>query len=697
MDNAQYVRTLKDLKVKLERLQKKKFKDQTKVLNNELLVLKYKNKIHKIVSKNLFGDENKLTDFESKLGKISNGVVLPSKVYSKSKNVFRVVLTKNEFSKYNKSYTKDDIKKVGLKISKKLSNEGLQGTISTTLNFNGIIRSGFQSNINGEISIFDPKNYYNADNYDLEHYANINSFDNVVFWITATNEYVEQGGNSSFNDCFWFCLNNGISQYNPWKKPEDLKKFLKIGRGDLIGLKHMEQIEREIGKVGINISGDCFYISKLGHLKNLNLVLKNNHYQINHGLNRKVKFCSYTDKTILLYNKTERIGFDGTNEIYVDEEYYDEILNFKTEYMIVERTKFHLSVSDEYEQYIKLINDLKNKSNGLINIYRTGTIKKTALKLLDDTTKHISPEHIEYDEALIIENSTSNGFIFNEEYEGVAHKGDISSLYPSIYSSKNMLVPIKRGIFKILTNENIIEMNQKLNGGYAFGLYRFNIYKSGNSKIDRLFRFKPLDDPKNNNILRKNFYTSVDLKMADTLGLKKELIIDNDINCVLYPRSHCLTGFEIFGKFVEVLKPLKEQNIDGAKLILNILSGSLSEKNIKKLYIDEDSSDYINLDELNLVFHDFMLTLKNKSVYKCISKDQFYMSNFARFKPFMLAYARQVMLNIILPVNDLVKKVYIDSIITTEPLEYKVGWGLLKCEYSHKNIKIVNNRKEIFL
>ena len=376
MDNNQYVRTLKDFKVKLERLQKKKFKDQTKVLNNELLILKYKNKIHKMVSKNLFGDENKLTEFESKLGKISNGLVLPSKVYSKSKNVFRVVLTKNEFSKFNKSYTKDDIKKVGLKISKKLSDYGLEGTISTTLDFNGLIRSGLQSNINGDIKLFDPNNYYNAANYDLDHYTNCNSFNSVIFWVTASNHFVEEGGNSSFNDCFWFCLNNGIPQYNPWKKPEDLKKFLKIGRGDLIGLKHMEQIEREIAKVGINISGDCFYISKLGHLKNLNLVLKNNHYQINHGLNRKVKFCSYTDKTILLYNKTERIGFDGTNEIYVDEEYYDEILNFKTEYMIVERTKFHLSVSDEYEQYIKLINDLKNKSNGLINIYRTGTIKK---------------------------------------------------------------------------------------------------------------------------------------------------------------------------------------------------------------------------------------------------------------------------------------------------------------------------------
>ena len=182
----------------------------------------------------------------------------------------------------------------------------------------------------------------------------------------------------------------------------------------------------------------------------------------------------------------------------------------------------------------------------------------------------------------------------------------------------------------MITNDNIIEMNSKLNGGYAFGLYRFNIYKSGKPEIDRLFRFKDLDNSKNNNILRKNFYTSIDLKMADTLGLKKELIIDNNINCVLYPRSHCLTGFEIFNKFVEVLKPLKESGVDGAKLLLNILSGSLSEKNIKKIYVDEEADDYIDLDELNLEIYDFMLTLKNKSVYKCISKDNFYVSKFAR-------------------------------------------------------------------
>ena len=67
----------------------------------------------------------------------------------------------------------------------------------------------------------------------------------------------------------------------------------------------------------------------------------------------------------------------------------------------------------------------------------------------------------------------------------------------------------------------------------------------------------------------------------------------------MYPRSHCLTGFEIFNKFTETLKPLKEQKVEGAKLLLNILSGALSEKNIKIFYVDEKNSNFIDLDELN--------------------------------------------------------------------------------------------------
>jgi hypothetical protein len=90
-------------------------------------------------------------------------------------------------------------------------------------------------------------------------------------------------------------------------------------------------------------------------------------------------------------------------------------------------------------------------------------------------------------------------------------------------------VPVKRGIFKVISNANIDEMMSKLKGNYAYGLYRFNIYPSGNHLIDRLFKFKQIDNFNNNDILEKEFYTSIDLKMADMLGLKKELIIDNNI------------------------------------------------------------------------------------------------------------------------------------------------------------------------
>ena len=251
MDNKTYVSKIKTLKSKLKKFEKKakRLTDTNEILDNDLKIAKYKDRIKKIVSKNIFNDSNKLSDFENKINKISNGYVLPSKVYSKSKNVFRVVLNKNIYSKFNKSYTRKDIENIGLKISKKLNDYGLDGEITTTLNFNGVVRSGYRTNIGNNIKIFNPNDIYEAGEDEIKYYENIKSFDDVVFWITVNNENAEFGGSSSFNDCFWFCLNNGISQYNPWKTPEELKSFLKFGRCDLVGLKDIERIEKKLVKL----------------------------------------------------------------------------------------------------------------------------------------------------------------------------------------------------------------------------------------------------------------------------------------------------------------------------------------------------------------------------------------------------------------------------------------------------------------
>ncbi len=63
-----YTRKYNLLKSKLEKFEKKatKLKDTNKILNNDLKIIKYKDKIKKLVSKNVFNDSIKRNRFTLK-------------------------------------------------------------------------------------------------------------------------------------------------------------------------------------------------------------------------------------------------------------------------------------------------------------------------------------------------------------------------------------------------------------------------------------------------------------------------------------------------------------------------------------------------------------------------------------------------------------------------------------------------------
>ena len=111
---------------------------------------------------------------------------------------------------------------------------------------------------------------------------------------------------------------------------------------------------------------------------------------------------------------------------------------------MVQRQKFKVSIEKEYKEYIKIADDLKLKSNSEINLYKTGTFLKTALKILDSTTKHLSPELILFDEAEIIQNTVQGSTIFYDEYKGEGFKSDIISMFPFIMKANNTMIPIKK-------------------------------------------------------------------------------------------------------------------------------------------------------------------------------------------------------------------------------------------------------------
>jgi hypothetical protein len=106
---------------------------------------------------------------------------------------------------------------------------------------------------------------------------------------------------------------------------------------------------------------------------------------------------------------------------------------------------------------------LKEASNGLINLFKTGSYYDTALSLFNKYTNTIFPDHIEQDEATWIQNTSIGAMITCEPYERLAYKYDICSQYPSILNSKYFLIPIKRGSFQLLNEIPPIP---------SFGIYR---------------------------------------------------------------------------------------------------------------------------------------------------------------------------------------------------------------------------------
>jgi hypothetical protein len=358
------------------------------------------------ISKKLFGNVDTLSNFENSLNKIGDAIILPSRASSNGLNYFRVIFSSHQFSKYQ-NYSRKEVYKKGLMVSKSLKKLNLNGTITTALDFDGIVKSGKQTQIGEPITIYSPSalSPTEADEELYDRFNMIDTFYSIVLFVHIENKKRKMGGAGFNNDCLWFCINKAIPDYNIWKEPQTLKHFLSIGRNDMISIDHIEKIEKAIAKVGINISGDFNYTSKLELLKNIHLTLIDNHYKINHKINKKVSLISYEEKTILMIDKFDNstnkkhVAFDGENIIQMTKELEYDINFFKTKYILVQRNNKKISIEEEYKEYIKMADELKLKSNGKINLYKTGTILKTAQNLLDETTKHITPENILFDEA----------------------------------------------------------------------------------------------------------------------------------------------------------------------------------------------------------------------------------------------------------------------------------------------------------
>ena len=381
--------------------------------------------------------------------------------------------------------------------------------------------------------------------------------------------------------------------------------------------------------------------------------------------------------------------YDGFSYGFLDREQFNEMQKITSDFVFIKKEKKDKkekrSMKEIYDTFVHDANFIKEKTNGIINMYKTGRDSITAMYLAYYflNKNNIVPEEITYQEYEWLENAKHGALVFcQEKYCGPIFKYDYNSNYASVYSSNNFLIPIQQGEFKTISNDEFEALKY-----YQIGVYHVEIQYPDNNykKWKKLFRLN-----------HKNYYTQIDLTLAKELNLPMTIIIDSQPNFLFYDRNKCKTGKQCFGQFVDYLYPLKLMpEIRGRiKSFLNCLWGALGYE--RKYTIKQSKGKHITIFDNKKIKSICPDQYGNwdHMIITTINKDHCpYTSNWARIKPFILAKCRSKLIKQILPYHEHIRRSHTDSMLSDIPLPIKTSseLGEFKYEGFCPTCEIVNN------
>jgi len=215
---------------------------------------------------------------------------------------------------------------------------------------------------------------------------------------------------------------------------------------------------------------------------------------------------SLSDSKILINRRKP----NGKCDIYADGELFENkdnsyVKNIENKprtsgYLVVHAKKDDKRPLKEiYDEFIKTADILKEKTNGKINLYRTGSTTNTSKYhfIKFNEKRLIECETIIGKEEKWISDATMGALQHAIKYEGVSYGLDVNSFYAFILNS-NFRIPIRQGKYETATFQYPFKSH------VTYGIYRVTI--TGN--INKfLFRKNPC-----------NVYTSIDINRAIKLG-----------------------------------------------------------------------------------------------------------------------------------------------------------------------------------
>lgn len=565
-------------------------------------------------------------------------------------------------------YSRSDIKKAAKALGADLVENGASGSMFVSLMYPDLWRPGYNSVLGGDVDLFTMEDY-DGDATDPEHYRNFRIY--ILQGDLPRNQRKRRGkinihfkgGSDPFdNDCLYDCLFSMIGCFKKeFKTPKQFKQYLGLRRRDMVPIECFEKIEELFPDYKFHIRGDTVYRTKGTKKYDVYLTLIREHFEIDDDNGWQVHGISYAAKQFMIYSDVEEDDtfpvYDGKNYKHITRDAWDYIRKhvvYSDEpqpYILIKhknnKKKGINNMKDTFDYMTKCAKELKEASFGIIDMYKTGSFKKTALKLFKDLALTIQPRALEPDEQEWVYRTMMGATRFNDNYEGPAYKYDINGMYSALQASQQFGVPIKRGEFKEMTNEEF----QKLKF-FEYGFYRVKI--SGNI------------DHKQFVVNSYNYYTHYDLTTAKELGYEMELIEDGEDNCLLYNGEKRVSGATVFGPFVKMMFDLCQKGIAGAKEIRNVLWGALMEKREYIMtFTKEDTIEEENeITSLCPVGENgIRVNFRKKSLT--------YKTNFARFGPFLTARGRRMITKVMQPHLEHIKRVHTDGFISDVPLTFE--------------------------
>ena len=457
-----------------------------------------------------------------------------------------------------------------------------------------------------------------------------------------------------YNNCLYYALKSFLGDKMKDKQPSLMKRYLKIENDEGVHWNLLPLLEERY-KINIYLKGDFTYDSCKKYSQSCYLTLINGHYEPN-----RPKF----DKSYIKFKKPAPLllTYSKNGQVYF----------YNGEEELTEKPKTAHVVQcdvDDKEDYFKSYTEqcrlmtLNTKYNPL----EFKDLKELVKKIIYMTYKNVDFEPIQQDEEEIIKMVGMSACRYAEPgtYKNVSSI-DMNRFYSSLQSNIN--IPIGKPTFTKLN-----ELPEILKPGF---------YKVKIKTKCPFFTYN-----------KYNWYTQYSIYQArDNDPTAEFSIIDNEeFNAVMYPPKY--TNTNKFNDIYKTLYVLGKGKCKIAKLVANMIWGTLNQRNFKREKLTENGAKLFNPNTDTIKFR------TSCYVGKFFNPNSYFKFPYARSGPFITSKGRREIVKSIYktvdnPLN--IKYIHTDGFLCVDlskSFKSSQDMGKLRLDKLYGEVEVLNKNQ----